>query len=299
MENLHSLPKFRDSLSTLYIEHARVDKHAESIAMWDKEEGCTPLPVAMLAVLMLGPGVSITHAAVRVLADNNCLVIWCGEENVRFYASGTGGTRSAAPLLHQARLAAGSESRMSVVRRMYHMRFGESADDLHTVESLRGREGYRVREAYSRLSREHGVDWNGRNYERGNWHDADPVNRALSSANSCLYGLCQAAILSTGYSPAIGFIHTGKQLSFVYDIGDLYKIDTTVPIAFRTVAEHPFNVEQRVRHACRDAFREQKLVQRIVPDIQKALDVPHEMLLEFAPDQDSAMPLALWSPEEM
>jgi CRISPR-associated protein Cas1 len=300
MDDLHALPKFRDSLSTLYVEHARIDKHQQSIAVWSADGGFVPVPVASLAVLMLGPGTSITQAAVKVMADNNCLAIWCGEENVRFYAWGTGGTRSAAPILHQARLASQTESRMEVVKRMYRMRFGESADELTSIESLRGREGMRVRGAYADLSRKYGVNWSGRGYDRGSWGNADPANRALSCANACLYGLCHAAILSTGYSPAIGFIHTGKQLSFVYDIGDLYKIDVTIPIAFRIAAEQPTKLEQAVRHACRDAFRETKLIQRIVPDIQKALDVPHdlELELEFAPDEDPALPTALWSPDD-
>jgi CRISP-associated protein Cas1 len=299
MEDLHALPKFRDSLSTLYIEHCRIDKHENSIAMWDREEGCTPLPVAMLAVLMVGPGTSITHAAIRVLTDHNCLLIWCGEENVRFYAVGMGGTRSASPLLHQARLASNDQTRLEVVKRMYTMRFGESASDATSIESLRGREGYRVRQAYARHSKQYGIPWLGRNYDRGDWDSADPVNRALSCANHCLYGLVHAAILSTGYAAAIGFIHTGKQLSFVYDIADLYKIDLTVPIAFRVANDSAFNIEQRVRHLCRDTFRESKLVQRVVPDIQKVLDVPTDLLMEFPPDRDSAMPLPLWGPEEI
>jgi CRISPR-associated protein Cas1 len=298
MDDLHALPKFRDALSTLYVEHARIDKHQQSIAMWDREDGCVPIPVASLSVLMLGPGTNVTHAAIRILAENNCLVVWCGEENVRFYAWGTGGTRSGAPILHQARLASNMESRLEVVRRMYRMRFGESADDLRSVESLRGREGMRVRDAYQRLSRQYGIPWSGREYDRTNWSEADPVNRALSCANACLYGLCHAAILSAGYSPAIGFIHTGKQLSFVYDIADLYKVEVTIPIAFRVANESYHNIEQNVRHACRDAFRESKLVQRVIPDIQQALNLPHDLALDFAPDEDPAMPTRLWSPDD-
>jgi len=297
MDDLHLLPKFRDAISSLYLEHVKIDKHQQSIAAWDKE-GCVPIPAASLAVLMLGPGCSITHAAITALADNNCLVVWGGEENVRFYAYGSGGTRSAAALLHQASLASRTDTRLEVVRRMYRMRFEEDPGEGATVEHLRGKEGMRVRAAYSRISREMGVPWSGRNYDRTNWSDADPVNRALSCANSCLYGLCHAAIVSTGFSPAIGFIHTGKQLSFVYDIADLYKVEIAVPIAFRIAAEKPVNLETATRHLCRDTFRETKLLQRIVPDIQKVLAVPAEMLQGFIPDADPAMPTELWSPED-
>lgn len=294
VKDLHLLPKFRDSLSFLYVEHARIDRHENAIAFYDAG-GMTPVPVASLAVLMLGPGTSVTQAAIRVLAENNCLVIWCGEENVRFYASGMGGTRSAAPLLHQARMASDEDLRLQVVKRMYRMRFEEDLPDDITTEELRGKEGSRVRTAYARMSAKTGVPWSGRSYDRSDWKAADPVNRALSSANSCLYGLCHAAILSAGYSPAIGFIHTGKQLSFVYDIADLYKVDLTIPVAFEIAAAAPADPERAVRLAMRDYFRETRLVQRIIPDIRLALgQTGEEEASEF--DEDEALPADLWIP---
>ena len=298
MEDLHLLPQIRDRISSVYVEHARIDRHEKSIAVWN-EQGFTPIPAALLAVLMLGPGTNITQAAITTLADNNCLVIWCGEENVRFYAAGMGGTRSAYPLLQQARLASDPHLRLEVVKRMYRMRFKEPVAESLTVEQLRGMEGVRVREAYARMSRETGIKWTGRNYDRSSWVSADPVNRALSCANSCLYGLCHAAILATGYSPAIGFIHTGKQLSFVYDIADLYKVELTIPLAFQIAEENPSNLERSVRLKCRDMFRQSHLLQRVVPDIKKVLggkDAPVEET-DFAPDSDPALPTDLWTPE--
>ncbi|MEN6519703.1 MAG: type I-E CRISPR-associated endonuclease Cas1e [Armatimonadota bacterium] len=295
LKDLHLLPKIKDSLSFLYVEHAKIDKHDQAIAIHDADS-MTPVPVASLAVLMLGPGTTITHAAINALADNNCLVIWCGEENVRFYACGIGGTRSANRLLRQARLASSETSRLQVVKRMYRMRFEEEIPEETTVDALRGMEGARVRQAYSRLSAETGVDWNGRNYDRQNWQAADVINRAISAANSCLYGLCHAAILSAGYSPAIGFIHTGKQLSFVYDIADLYKVDFTVPLAFKMAADPPAQLERSVRLACRDAFKEMKLVSRIIPDIKLVLGEVGDEDETSLFDSDEALPAELWLP---
>jgi CRISPR-associated protein Cas1 len=295
MDDLHQLPKFRDALSFLYLEHVRIEQDEKSIAFWDVE-GKTPVPVAGLSVLMLGPGTNITHAAIRALADNNCLVIWCGEQNVRFYSFGMGGTRSSAALLRQARLVADEALRLEVVKCMYRMRFREKLSADLTVQQLRGMEGIRVREAYARASRESGVPWSGRSYDRKDWRSTDPVNRALSAANSCLYGVCHAAILSVGYSPALGFIHTGKQLSFVYDIADLYKVELTIPLAFRTAAKNPQDLERHVRLQCRDVFRESRLIQRIIPDIRRALgDSDDEE--QFVPDEDPALPTKLWTPE--
>lgn len=184
------------------------------------DEGMTPIPISSTAVLMLGPGTRVTHAAMVAIADNNALAVWVGEEGVRCYAYGLGGTRSSAALQQQAALASNEVSRLEIVKRMYRMRFKEEIEDGLTVEQLRGYEGIRVRNTYARMSSETGVTWTGRNYERGDWKAADPVNRALSAGNSCLYGICHAGILSLGYSPALGFIHVGKQLSFVYDIAD-------------------------------------------------------------------------------
>lgn len=162
-------------------------------------------------------------------------------------------------------------SRLDVCRRMFARRFGEPVEPAATIDQLRGMEGIRVRRAYAEASRRAGVAWKGRNYDPGRWDAADPVNRALSAANACFYGLAQAAIVSSGYSPGLGFIHTGKPLSFVYDIADLYKTELTIPLAFGIAAEAPDELERRVRLACRDAFDNARLMQRIIPDIEEVL----------------------------
>jgi CRISPR-associated protein Cas1 len=297
MNDLRLLPRIRDSLSSLYIEHAHIDSHYKSIAIHDKS-GYVPVPSASLSVLMIGPGTTITHSAISALAENNCLVIWCGEENVRFYSFGTGGTRNSNLLLHQAKMACNDQSRLEVARRMYAMRFEEILDEGLTLQQLRGMEGARVREAYARRSRETGIKWSGRNYDRSKWTNADPINRAISSANSCLYGICHAAVLSTGLSPGIGFIHTGKQLSFVYDIADLYKLNVTLPIAFQVACDSPEHLERAVRKKCRDTFREKRLLKTIVPDIMSVLGLTEASLTEtFGPDFDPALPTHLWDPQ--
>jgi CRISPR-associated protein Cas1 len=156
------------------------------------------------------------------------------------------------------------------------MRFPEELPEDLTLEQVRGHEGVRVRDAYADLARQTGVPWNGRAYRRDDWGSADPVNRAVSAANACLYGLCHAAIVATGFSPGLGFIHTGKLLSFVADIADLYKVEITVPVAFRAVREGIDKLEPRTRKACRDAFVRARLLERIVPDLQRAVGLMPE-----------------------
>ena len=272
MRNLQTLPRFRDGLSFLYLDKGHIDRHLNAVA-YHTELGMTPVPVASLALLMLGPGTTITHAAVKTLADNDCLIAWCGDAGVRFYAAGIGRTRSARNLLRQAALVSNPDLHRQVVQKMYTMRFDTPLPGHLDLQQIRGMEGVRVREAYAAASRHYGVPWTGRSYKRGNWQAADPVNRALSAANACLYGIVHAAVVASGYSPALGFIHTGKQLSFVYDIADLYKVQIAVPVAFQVAASGSTNVERDARYACRDMFRQAHLLQRIIPDIEEALDV--------------------------
>ena len=268
--NLQELPKFEDSWSYLYFEKGQIDQHQKSIGFHFLDK-VVPIPIESLCLVLLGPGTTITHEAIKRISDSRCLLAWTGESGVRFYASGYTGTYSAMNLLKQVEMYANPISRDLVVRRMYQFRFNEKIPDAATIEQIRGMEGARVRKFYKEYSEKEGVEWKGRNYDQNNWDHGDPLNRALSSANACLYGIVQAAILSSGFSTAIGFVHTGKQLSFVYDIADLYKTEITVPVSFSIVKDSTEDVERRVRYACRDAFREAKIMKRIIPDIKEML----------------------------
>ncbi len=291
--NLQELPKFRDGLSYLYLEHARVEQDAQSI-IWFTEDGMTAVPTSSLGTLLLGPGTSVTHAAVKALAENGCSISWTGEEVTRMYACGTGETRSSEHLGHQALAWSDPARHLEVVRRMYAMRFPEPLAKGLSLQQIRGKEGARVRDAYAKFSRESEVPWNGRSYKRGEWGAADPINRALSSGNACLYGVAHAAIVSSGYSPGLGFIHVGKQLSFVYDIADLYKMETVVPAAFKAVAASSEGVEKRMRQVLRDQIREHRMLERIVSDLHTLFADLGDIGDEGRFDADGAAPGDLW-----
>ena len=271
MESMFQLTRFQDRLSYLYLEKGHIEQDAKSVA-YVTEKKRVPIPAADLALLMLGPGTTITHRAVCNLADCNCTVVWCGEQGVRFYCHGRGGTHFSANLLRQVALACNTRSRNEVVRRMYEMRFAEQIPPGTRLETIRGKEGCRVRNAYQRWASEFDVPWKGRNFDAKNWDQGDPLNRALSAASACLNGVVHAGVVSAGYSAAVGFIHTGKMLSFVYDVADLYKVDLIVPLVFETVAQDSQDVERRARLSCRDLFRKSKLLERILPDIREVLD---------------------------
>jgi len=220
---------------------------------------------------MLEPGTRISHAAVVLAARVGCLLVWIGEAGVRLYAGGQPGGARADRLLYQAKLALDEDARLKVVRKMYEYRFKKPVPSHYSVEQLRGVEGARVREMYVQMAQKYGVKWEGRQYDHTQWGSGDLPNRCLSSATSCLYGISEAAILAAGYAPAIGFIHSGKPQSFVYDIADLFKFDTVVPVAFRVASQNPVDPERAVRLACRDQFRETRLLKTIIPTIEEIL----------------------------
>jgi len=261
----------KDRVSVLFVEKGRLDVLDGAFVVVDKNGVRTHIPVGGVACLMLEPGTRVSHAAVTLASRVGCLLVWIGDGGVRLYASGQPGGARADRLLYQARLALDEDARLKVVRKMYELRFGEKPPQRRSVQQLRGIEGVRVRKMYALMARQYKVNWNSRNYDYRSWDSGDVPNRCLSSATACLYGICEAAILAAGYAPAVGFIHTGKPQSFVYDIADIFKFETVVPVAFQVAARNPHNPERAVRLACRDVFRQTKLLKRIIPSIEKIL----------------------------
>lgn len=261
----------KERVSILFLNYGRLDVIDGAFVLVDKNGVRIHIPVGSVACLMLEPGTRVSHAAVVLAARVGCLLVWVGEGGVRLYASGQPGGARADRLLYQAKLALDDSARLKVVRKMYELRFKEKPPEKRSVEQLRGIEGARVRKLYQLLAKQYKVKWVRRNYDHSNWGSGDIPNRCLSSATACLYGVCEAAILAAGYAPAVGFIHTGKPQSFVYDIADIFKFDTVVPAAFKIAAREPFNPEREVRLACRDAFRQGKILKRIIPMIEEVL----------------------------
>lgn len=276
----------KDRSSILFLEYGQVDVIDGAFVLIDETGVRVQIPVGGLSCLMLEPGIRITHAAVSLAARVGCLLVWVGEAGVRVYASGQPGGARAERLLYQARAALDEEARLRVVREMYRLRFGDEAPLRRSVDQLRGIEGARVRTMYRQFAQVYRVPWEGRRYDAASWDKADVPNRALSAGTSCLYGLCEAAILAAGYAPAIGFLHRGRPLSFVYDIADIFKFETVTAVAFAVAARHLRGdvrgpLEREVRLGCRDSFRRVRLLERIIPTISSILtasgfDVPAE-----------------------
>lgn len=286
--SLMELPKISDRVSFIYVEHAKINRIDSAITVVDYR-GTVRIPAAMIGVLLLGPGTDISHRAVELIGDTGTSMVWVGERGVRHYAHGRALARSTRLLEKQAALVSNKRTRLSVVRKMYQMRFPGEVIDTLTTQQLRGREGARIRKVYRTLSNKYGVPWSGREYRPDDFEDATVVNQALSATNVALYGLVHSIVVALGASPGLGFLHTGHDLSFVYDIADLYKADITIPLSFEIASEYTEedDIGRIARQRARDAFVDGKLMSRIVNDVQSLLEVDSD-------EQLTADPLSLW-----
>ena len=286
----------KDRAPMVFLQYGQLDVIDQAFVLVDAQGTRVQIPVAGLACIILEPGTRVSHAAIRLAAQVGCLLIWAGEAGVRLYSAGQPGGARADKLLWQTASALDDAARLKIVKHMFLLRFNEHAPAKRSVDQLRGIEGARVKATYKLLAQQYGVKWQRRNYNPDEWDSADIPNKCVSAATSCLYGITEAAILAAGYAPAIGFLHRGKPLSFVYDIADIVKFETVVPAAFACAAKiekgksRGIPPERLVRQACRDAFRETKLLRRIIPLIEDVLKAGEMQKPDDAPE---AVPTAI------
>ncbi|MEV5451507.1 type I-E CRISPR-associated endonuclease Cas1e [Streptomyces sp. NPDC052535] len=264
------LTRTGERLSFVYLERCTVHRDANAITAQDAE-GTTHIPSATIGTLLLGPGTRVTHQAMSVLGETGAAVCWVGEHGVRYYASGRALSRSAALMEAQARQWANQRSRLAVARAMYRLRFPDEDPTGLTRHELLGREGRRVKDCYRAEATRTGVPWRGRRYTPGDFTSGDAVNQAITAAAQCMYGIAHAVVTSLGCSPALGFIHSGHELSFVLDIADLYKTEIGIPLAFDIAAQDEEDTGPRTRRALRDRINETSLLNRCVEDIRRLL----------------------------
>ena len=267
---LRPLP-IKDRVSMIFLQYGQVDVKDGAFVLIDKTGVRTHIPIGSIACVMLEPGTRVSHQAVKLAAQAGTLLVWVGEGGVRLYASGQPGGARSDRLLYQAKLALDDGLRLKVVRAMYAYRFKEEAPQRRSIEQLRGIEGARVKSIYKMLAKQYGIAWHGRRYDPKDWAQGDVINQCISTATSCLYGVTEAAVLAAGYAPAIGFLHSGKPLSFVYDIADLIKFDGIIQLAFKVASQKPKLPDRKVRLACRDYFRQKKVLSNIIPMIEEVL----------------------------
>lgn len=269
---LETLTPARERWTPIYLEHGRLEVDDASVKWIGADRTVMRLPVATLSAIMLGPGTTVTHAAMKACADCNTPVCWVGADGMRFYAFGVTPTHDNSHARHQAAVHASRSKREEVARRMFSLRFGDD-DQVHgrTIKNLMGMEGRRVKTLYEQMGQKFGVTWKGRDYNPKNWVLADNINRAVSAANASLYALTTAVVCSMGYLPQLGFIHSAGTLPFVFDLADIYKPETSLEAAFETISMNPKADERDVIGRLKFYIEKRYLLRRMPKDIEKLL----------------------------
>lgn len=269
-----NLPQVKDKYPFIYLERGRLEIDDSSVKWIDSEANVIRLPIATLNCLLLGPGTSITHEAVKVIAQSNCSLCWVGEDSLLFYASGQTPASDTRNMREQMKLSADPRKAVDVARRMFAKRFPEADLANKSLKEMMGMEGYRVRALYEQKGQHYGVGWKGRSYTPGKFELGDITNRVLTASNAALYGILSSAVHSMGYSPHIGFIHSGSPLPFVYDLADLYKEHLCIDLAFSLTLEMAGNYNKhKVSAAFRQRVIETDLLGKIGSDIEQILGV--------------------------
>ena len=272
---LETLTPARERWTPVYLEHGRIEVDDSSVKWIGADRTIWRIPVATVSAVMLGPGTTVTHAAIKACSDCNTPVCWTGAEGMRFYAFGTTPTHSNKNARHHANIHGIKKKRDIVAHKMFIMRFGDQDIEGISINKLRGMEGMRVKCLYEKMGAEYGVSWKGRNYNPNNWHLADNINRAISAANASLYALCTAIVCSLGYLPQLGFIHSSGTMPFVFDIADIYKPETSLPAAFQTLSVNPEAKEDEVIGLLKQHIERKRIMSRIPKDIERLLNDSH------------------------
>lgn len=257
--------------SFIYLERGFLELDGNAVVLRQGANSLTHVPVGSFICLLLGPGIVVTHEAVKACAIEGSLLVWTGEYGVRCYSAGMPGGASGDRILEQAALVLDPQKRLHVARGLYRYMFHEEPPAGRSIDQLRGIEGSRVKAKYGELAKIHKVAWSGRVYEVNDFDASDTINKAISCATHALYSISEAVILAMGYSPAIGFIHSGNARSFVFDVADTIKLDISITIAFEQAAKGNEDIESRVRKACRDCFKTEQIGKRLVTIIEDVL----------------------------
>jgi CRISP-associated protein Cas1 len=243
-----------------------------SIKWIDSDCNVVMIPIATISTLLLGPGTSITHEAIKVIAAANCTICWVGEDSMLFYAVGQSPTSNTRNFRKQMKLASNPKKSLEIARRLYSFRFPELNLQEMSLQELMGVEGKRVKQSYEAKALKYGVGWAGRNYVPGKFFLSDFTNQVLTAANAALYGIITSAVYSMGYSPHIGFIHSGSPLPFVYDLADIYKENICIDLAFYLTKELCGEYDRfKIVEEFRKRVLEEKILNRIGKDIDSIL----------------------------
>lgn len=265
------LSRASDRISLLYVEMAKIEQSEHGVQI-NSGDTISEIPITTISCLILGPGTSITHKAITNISKAGCSICWMGMDQAVFYAYGEPTTNKSKNILKQIHYHESKMLHTQVVHKMYNFRYPNDKVKSMSLEELRGFEGKKMKEAYSYWADEYDVVWNGRRYDAKNFNGSDLTNKYLTALNHILYAITEAIILIMGFSPAIGFIHTGHMSSFVFDISDLFKEEITIPLAFKLTKELGYFDRHKMIKAYRDLITEKKVIKRMVNYLEELFE---------------------------
>jgi CRISPR-associated protein Cas1 len=240
------------------------------------EAGDYALPYQGVSMILLGPGSTVSHDALRLLARHGTLLAAVGEGGVKLYTAPPLGPGKSAVARAHARLWADEKARLDVARRMYAFRFGRILPH-KDITVLRGIEGARMKETYRIVAEQYGISWQGRHYNRQNPNGADVPNQAINHAATFVETAAEIAVTAVGALAPLGFIHEDSSNAFTLDIADLYRAELTVPLAFsvakRALADPELLLERALRKEAARQFRKEQVIARMIDRVKELLGV--------------------------
>lgn len=270
-----------DRHGLLFLSRGRlyVDKGTlrfETAGSDELQPGDYAIPYQTISTILLGPGGSVTHDALRILARHGTLLLAVGDGGVKMYSAPPMGQGRSDVARAHARLWADEEQRTLVARRMYALRFGEIFPD-KDISALRGMEGGRMRESYKIVAQKYGVEWEARRYDRSTPEAADLPNQAINHSSTFVEAAAEIAVAAVGALPPLGFIHEESSNAFTLDIADLWRVSVTLPVAFaaaaRVLKNPSLKLEREVRFEAAKVFRQKKLIPAMIDRIKELLHV--------------------------
>lgn len=267
------VPAFNGRWTPLYLEHGRLEVDDSSIKWCSADGSVLRIPGARLSAILLGPGTTITHAAVTSLSRLDTPVVWVGDDGMRFYAFGVNVNEKCQTSIQHATLYTNMVDRERVARVMFSERFKDIDVSDKDIQELRGYEGIRIRNLYAKLAEKYAIYWGGRN-SSGKIESLgmqDDLNKMLTLANHSLYCLCLSAIVTMGYITSLGFIHVDGKIPFVYDIADLYKEEITIEPCFKLYSQIKGYDREATFRVVKEAVESRKLITKIPNDLKRII----------------------------
>jgi len=244
-------------------EHGKLKSEGHCLAL-EQADGVVEIPPSAFAALLLEPGISITHDAVKLCSENSTMLIWIGEGGTQIYSAGNMDCKPG-NLIRQAQLQTNTNARIEAARRMYRVMFNENIPPSYSIEKLRGLEGAKVKAWYSQNAKLCGLEWTGKSSN-------DALSQAMAYANGCLYALCEIAIRILGYSPSLGIVHSGNKRSMVYDLADTLKFNGFLQAVMQEHKTNGAHEYPEIRRFCRDHFRKTALLQNAIDNMRIIFD---------------------------